>query len=742
MSSELGELRPIAFSATIIKFPLAKCLWQCAAHSGTFFLIDKMASSQQEAATNSWAAARTDSGPVGVPNGVPCIPDYALVRRIGGGAYGEVWLARSLATGIARAAKIVWRRNFLDDRPFLREFEGIQHFERISREHPSQLGLFHIGRNEAEGYFYYVMELADDAGTNRDGQAVAPTYLAEKGAAPAQDSTQYQSPRTLRSDLANGRLPAQQVLQLGLALAEALGHLHRNGLVHRDVKPSNVIFVRGRPKLADIGLVTDAGDECSIVGTEGYLPPEGPGTPQADLFALGKVLYEALTGQSRRDFPRLPETLRSWPDAQLVLELNEIVLKACAADYRERYESADSMLADLQLLQQGESVKRRRALLWLWNLAKRIGIGAVAFGLLAFVVISWIRPATQTDPYPDGPPSTNLDANAFCEKAVLILREENYAGVPQAYTNFHRAIELAPDYVRAYAGLFNLLLRQATPGLHEEPGELQKVEQKLIELAPQSSAAAVAQSSLSFGAWDFPAAKRYALQAIKANPKSELAHSWYGFLLTRWGWPHRALAELTISQGLEPSSSSVHGLIGHAYQAQRDFPNAVLWHRKAIALESHPFYGYTYMGRALLGMNDYSNAITAFETRDLLHPDDPIGVRQRYQKLRESFARAGAKGYWQQEWEFARNEPNLFNLMKPNQSFYWKAIVQIHLGNTNAALDYLERQTVRKEQSQPYLKDLLFDDCWDPLHEHPRFRALLEQLGFTKVMPSDVTGSN
>ncbi len=56
-------------------------------------------------------------------------------------------------------------RPFEDERPFQREFEGIQRFERISREHPSQLALFHIGRNEAEGYFYYVMELADASRT-------------------------------------------------------------------------------------------------------------------------------------------------------------------------------------------------------------------------------------------------------------------------------------------------------------------------------------------------------------------------------------------------------------------------------------------------------------------------------------------------------------------------------------------------------------------------------------------------
>ena len=139
-------------------------------------------------------------------------------------------------------------------------------------------------------------------------------------------------PHTLRADLERGRLPAARVLEIGLALTEALGHLHRNGLVHRDVKPSNVIFVNGRPKLADIGLVTDASDRCSIVGTEGYLPPEGPGTPQADIFALGKVLYEAATGLDRREFPKLPEDLRAWPDRTAVVEFNEIILKACAQE--------------------------------------------------------------------------------------------------------------------------------------------------------------------------------------------------------------------------------------------------------------------------------------------------------------------------------------------------------------------------------------------------------------------------
>ena len=301
-----------------------------------------------------------DSGPIPMVGQI--VPDYELLRRIGRGAYGEVWLARSRATGVLRAAKVVWRHTFNDDRPFQREFEGIQRFERISREHPSQLALFHIGRNEAGGYFYYVMELADNIGTAED-----------------------YAPRTLRADLQHGRLPAERVLEIGLALAEALGRLHANGLVHRDVKPSNVIFVNGRPKLADIGLVTDASDRCSIVGTEGYLPPEGPGTPQADIFALGKALYEAATGLGRREFPKLPENLRSWPDAKQVFELNEIILKACAASGKERYQNEAELNADLALLRANQSVREKHFLQRRLRHMRRAGAGLIGVILLGAV---------------------------------------------------------------------------------------------------------------------------------------------------------------------------------------------------------------------------------------------------------------------------------------------------------------------------------------------------------------------
>src|ERR1019366_3944748 len=132
----------------------------------------------------------------------------------------------------------------------------------------------------------YVMELADQVSVGDDVRS-----LKSKESEPRNSKSEiklepphvgYYIPHTLRADLEKGALPPAECVTIGLKLASALSHLHANGLVHRDIKPSNIIFVKGEPKLADIGLVTAIDEAQSLVGTAGYIPPEGPGTPQAD----------------------------------------------------------------------------------------------------------------------------------------------------------------------------------------------------------------------------------------------------------------------------------------------------------------------------------------------------------------------------------------------------------------------------------------------------------------------------
>src|SRR6188508_1286864 len=95
------------------------------------------------------------------------IPDHTLLRVIGRGSYGEVWLARNVM-GTHRAVKIVRRTAFDSDRPYLREFEGIRRCEPVSRAHDGLIDILQMGRNDSDGWFYYVMELADHAGGKND----------------------------------------------------------------------------------------------------------------------------------------------------------------------------------------------------------------------------------------------------------------------------------------------------------------------------------------------------------------------------------------------------------------------------------------------------------------------------------------------------------------------------------------------------------------------------------------------
>lgn len=305
---------------------------------------------------------------------LPSQPDYEVLQLIGRGGYGEVYLTRG-RNGAYHAVKVVYRVNFDDDRPYEREYNGIVKFEPVSRRSASQLQILHVGRRDSAGYFYYLMELADDMASGRTIH-----------------SDTYQ-PHTLKGETRRrGRIPVADCCQIGIGLAVALENLHAHGLVHRDIKPSNIVFVNGHPKLADVGLVTNADLTVSCAGTEGYMPPEGPGSFRGDLYSLGKVLYEIATGMDRLEFPRLPDNLSELPDHETFLDLNAIIAQACQADVRKRYQSAQELRRDLEFVARGRSIRHR----------KRPRVIAAVVALLACVVgtaiIKSVREASDALP--------------------------------------------------------------------------------------------------------------------------------------------------------------------------------------------------------------------------------------------------------------------------------------------------------------------------------------------------------
>ena len=331
----------------------------------------------------------------------PPIPDHEVLRCIGKGSYGEVWMARGL-TGSLRAVKVVHRKDFELEKTFEREFEGLRAYEPIARESPYLVDILHVGRNTEHSFYYYVMELADDEQT---GQEIIPAEYV---------------PLTLGSEVKRrGKVPLDECLTWGISLCRGLGYLHERGLAHRDIKPSNVIFVKGLAMLADIGLVAESGGEQSYVGTDGFVPPEGPGTEQADIFSLGMVLYEISTGLDRLEFPALPEDFTNSKERDRMLALNEVFCRACAPSPKRRFQTAAAMAEELRSIAAGEYLPSR--------LPQLLTLPVLAVGLATFIVNFAGGDSVRllTGPAPELPASiVNAPAPERQKFAEIVLQSE------------------------------------------------------------------------------------------------------------------------------------------------------------------------------------------------------------------------------------------------------------------------------------------------------------------------------
>lgn len=309
---------------------------------------------------------------------------YKILKRLGSGGMATVYVAEDQELGRRVAIKILNSKHASDE----------QFVERFRREASSAASLSHSNivqiydRGTAEGTYYIAMELIE-------GRTLK-ELLIERGPSPIPVAVNY----------------ARQILA-------ALRFAHRNGVVHRDIKPHNVLVdEEGRVKVADFGIARAGASEMtevgSIIGTAQYLSPEqargAPVDATSDLYSVGVVLYELLTGEApyngdtpveiaMKHLSAVPEP-PSAKRAEVPSELDQVVLRALAKNPEDRYQSAEEMDADLIAVSKGESVSGETA-----EAATTVLAGA---GLSAPTMISRASTRIVTPPTPTAgapPPS-------------------------------------------------------------------------------------------------------------------------------------------------------------------------------------------------------------------------------------------------------------------------------------------------------------------------------------------------
>jgi WD40 repeat protein/tRNA A-37 threonylcarbamoyl transferase component Bud32 len=298
------------------------------------------------------APAEQPNLPARLPEKVRYFGDYELLAEIARGGMGVVYKARQVSLDRLVALKMI-RAGELASASEIRRFHA-EAEAAASLDHPNIVAIYEVGQHRDQHYFS--MQLIEGASIENPGRRASYTLQAGPNDAPA---------------VASPRQQASRLVGLMAKVARAMHYAHQRGVLHRDLKPGNILIdAQGEPHVTDFGLAkrveVDANLTLSgaVLGTPGYMAPEQAAgdrrrlTTAVDVYSLGAVLYYLLTGRAPFVAPTPLATLRLVADREPVRpsalnprvdrDLDTICLKCLAKEPERRYVSADGLALDLE----------------------------------------------------------------------------------------------------------------------------------------------------------------------------------------------------------------------------------------------------------------------------------------------------------------------------------------------------------------------------------------------------------
>src|SRR2546426_849603 len=651
---------------------------------------------------------------------------YAIDRELGRGGMATVYLAQDKKHDRKVAIKVLRRElaASVGAERFLRE---IQIAARLA--HPHILPLIDSG--EAHGALYYVTPHVPDG--------------------------------SLRQRLERERqMPLAEAIRIARDVGVALDYAHRQGFVHRDVKPENILFADLHAVLADFGIArafSEVGVEMVTegglaLGTPEYMSPEQASGEQdlggrSDLYSLACVVYEMLAGEPplrgrgaratmAKQVTETPRPLRAVrPDAPARVE--RVLARALAKNPDERFATVAEFLAALlgaawvlegTVRRAGDRLRisaqltstEDGQLLWSERYDRTLADVFAIQEEIARTIVDTLRATSFADlTAPAARRYTqSIAAYGLYLKGRYAWNKRTQEDITDAIGYFEQAIAEDPDYAPAYAGLsdsYALQLDYRSVPVAEGFARAEEYARRALEL---DETVAEAHASLGWVLfiydWDWDGAAREFKRAITLDPRYPTGHQWFAFYLAAMGRLDEALVEGHTALELDPASVSIRRSVGWAYFYARRYDQARYHLSRAIAMNPTAVETYRVLALAFAQQGQWAEAERATREGMALAAAGPYTTAT----LGYVVARAGRR---------AEAEELLAELEARSRLGYVSpvAFATLHLGleRWDEAFEWTERAY---EERRGWLAYLKVNSILDPLRGDRRFAALLKKM--------------